>query len=162
MSEYITASDFPQHLQDRFWEQVALHDPDQCWMWTSGKDGRYGRFYYKDSHIRAHRLAYILKHGSIPDGLEVCHSCDVPLCVNPRHLFIGSHQDNMSDMVAKGRTNAPKGTRQHLARLDEEKVLEIRRLYASGKYSHLKLAHIFEVSEPTIRQVVTRTTWTHI
>lgn len=105
---------------------------------------------------------YILAHDSIPSGMEICHSCDNPSCCNPIHLFAGTHQDNMSDMVSKGRTNAPKGTRQHLARLDEEKVIQIRQMYETGKYSQLKLGNLFDVSEATIRQVVTRTTWIHI
>lgn len=163
MRDHTTISDFPQQVAERFWKLVTIAGPDDCWLWTGANDGRYGRYYYCDAEcVRSSRLAYILTNDSIPEGLEVCHSCDTPKCCNPSHLFAGTHQDNMTDMVNKGRTNAPKGKRQHLARLDEEKVIEIRQMYKTGKYSHLKLAHLFGVSEATIRQVVTRTTWTHI
>ena len=76
-----------------------------CRIWTGGtlKDGGYGRVRFAGKDARAHRVAWILANGPIPTGLVVCHACDNPPCVNVEHLFLGTHDDNMADMVAKGR-----------------------------------------------------------
>lgn len=163
MPKYITASDFPQHVAERFWKLVTIAGVDDCWLWTGAMDGRYGRYYWCEAkYIRSSRLAYILTHGSIPEGLEVCHSCDTPKCCNPGHLFAGTHQDNMTDMVTKGRLVGLKGERGNSAKLNESQVLEIRRLYAAGGHSHLKLAGMFGVSEAAVQFIIKRRTWTHI
>jgi hypothetical protein len=165
MTKHTTISDFPQHTIDRFWELVAIAGPDDCWPWLGGwdrKDSKYGRFYYGNFHIRAHRLAYILTYGYIPEGTEICHKCDNPPCCNPAHLFAGTHQQNMSDMVAKGRLVGLKGERSNSVKLTAQQVLEIRSMYETGKYSHLGLAHTFGVSEAAVQFIITRRTWKHI
>lgn len=93
---------------DRFWNYVDK--TDTCWLWTGAKDRRgYGRFRcgFKINGTRrsetASRFSWALLNGPIPDGLDVCHHCDTPPCVNPAHLFIGTRQDNVDDMIAKGR-----------------------------------------------------------
>jgi hypothetical protein len=95
-------------LADRFWEKVDK--TSECWLWTGSRyrSGGYGQFAVeydegRQRHGRAHRVAWILTHGAIPAGMEVLHSCDNPICVNPDHLFLGTQQDNMDDMIAKGR-----------------------------------------------------------
>lgn len=162
MRKSIIISDFSQQTIERFWSMVAIAGPDDCWLWTGGKDNRYGRFYYKNSHVRAHCLAYILTKGEIAPDKEICHSCDRPLCCNPAHLWEGTHQDNMDDMTSKGRLTGLKGERSNSVKLTEQQVLEIRRMYKTGNHSHLKLAHMFGVSEATIQHLITRRTWTHI
>lgn len=76
-----------------------------CWVWTSYTDGRYGLLSIKGKEEKAHRASYSLFKGKIPSGMSVCHSCDNTLCINPEHLFIGTHYDNMQDMAIKDRAN---------------------------------------------------------
>jgi hypothetical protein len=91
-----------------WWSKVRVSD-DDCWLWTAGLDSDgYGKFAvglggHAQIHTRAHRFAYETFVGPIPDGMVVCHRCDVPACVRPGHLFIGTSRDNNDDKVAKDR-----------------------------------------------------------
>jgi len=89
---------------ERFARAIVI-DADGCWVWQGcprGSNG-YGSIKVDGKRIPAHRYSYMLYFGEIPKGLLVCHTCDFPLCVNPSHLFVGTHADNMKDMVFKGR-----------------------------------------------------------
>lgn len=90
----------------RFWKKVDKSGgPDACWLWTAAKEhSGHGALSYKNKLMQAHRVAYVLAHGSIPDGLIICHRCNVPACVNPSHLYAGTHQDNMRDAINAGTT----------------------------------------------------------
>lgn len=92
---------------DRFWRQVQK-GPD-CWLWTGTRTtAGYGQFNLHDRHWQAHRVAWQLTNGPIPDGLWALHHCDVPHCVRPDHVFLGTHTDNMRDAADKHRTrNGP-------------------------------------------------------
>lgn len=83
----------------RFWDKVDIKEPDDCWEWQAGFNGRYGSF----NNGYAHRFSWELHNSKIPDGMYICHTCDNPKCVNPNHLFAGTQKDNMQDMVKKGR-----------------------------------------------------------
>jgi hypothetical protein len=88
----------------RFKRFFAEGSVGECWIWRGGTNGRYGVFgVARGNQVFAHRFAWTISNGQIPDGKFVCHRCDVPLCVNPTHLFIGTHEDNMQDMISKGR-----------------------------------------------------------
>lgn len=108
---------------DRFWIRVAK--TDHCWYWMGGRvPSGYGTFY----GTYAHRFSYELAHGTIPDGHEVCHTCDVPSCVRPEHLYLATHRENMRDAVRKGRFhgNAQCGEAHGNTRLTDAQVIEIR------------------------------------
>lgn len=96
-------------LDERFWEKVVT-SPDSCWLWTGAQSPRgYGAFVVSRGDVRtASRVSWELVNGPIPDGLWVLHRCDNPPCVNPDHLFLGTHQDNMDDMAQKGRGRKPR------------------------------------------------------
>lgn len=106
--------------------------------------------------VRAHRKVWILLYGEIPDGLDVLHHCDNPICVRPNHLFLGTNADNMRDKAMKGRA------RHNLAKLTPEQVLEIRARAATATVSHSMLAKEYGVQQTAISRIVRRDSWKNI
>lgn len=105
-------SRYEKTIEERFWDKVDKRGPDECWNWTGGTCGRdhfiYGSMKEGGRATTAHRFSYALAYGPIPQSADprdhcVCHHCDNTLCVNPGHLFIGTHKDNMQDKMNKGR-----------------------------------------------------------
>ena len=84
---------------------------DGCWLWKTESSIKYGSFWFNRQRYRAHRASYEMFKGTIPESLNVLHTCDNPKCVNPEHLFLGTQQDNMSDKCAKGKQ--PEGSAHH-------------------------------------------------
>lgn len=95
-------------IGDKFLKSVEKGEPGACWIWTGARasNGAYGKVRHKGELWPAHRAAWDFFVGEIPIGMCVCHRCDTPLCVNPKHLFLGTHLDNMQDMAAKGRSKS--------------------------------------------------------
>lgn len=94
----------------RFHKSYEIVSESGCWIWTGADRGNgYGCMMEDNILISAHRKSYEMYYGAIPSGMIVCHRCDVPSCVNPDHLFIGTHKDNHDDMAKKGRNNPPRG-----------------------------------------------------
>ena len=150
---------------DRFWRKVDKGGgPNACWLWTASLDKKgYGDFWYGGRMIGAHRAVLLLSGVEIPDGMCACHRCDVPRCVNPSHLFIGTRIDNNADRDAKGRNVVVprRGESNSLSKLTADQVLEIRRLYADG-VSQGKIAPRFGVSRSNVEKIVHRETWAHV
>lgn len=142
--------------------KIKVDKKTGCWIWQGckNKDG-YGEKSYKGKRTRVHRVFYELFIGKIPKGMCVCHKCDIPACVNPSHLFIGTHQDNSDDKMKKKRNKNPIGEKHGMAKLKEKDVLEIRRLYKEG-YSSRKIGRKFNAGKSTILRIVRRNNWNHI
>ena len=97
----------PRPIADRFWPKVDKRSPDECWNWVGQRDHQgYGRLKVGSKPARAHRISWMLSTGESAGSLCVLHSCDNPTCVNPDHLFAGTHSDNMRDREAKGRNHS--------------------------------------------------------
>lgn len=145
-------------LGDRFWSKVDIGEDDECWEWIAGIGNHgYGMFYQYGSMTTAHRIAWEMANGPIPEGLFVCHRCDNRLCVNPAHLFLGGPGDNAADMVAKSRQ--ARGEQHSQVKLCESDVLEIRRLWDETNMTAREIAGIFAVDRRTIRNIAARDTW---
>jgi hypothetical protein len=135
-----------------------------CVVWAGTKSKRgYGQFSLKNKNWQAHRFAYLAFVGPIPKGHSVCHRCDNPACVNPAHLFAGTHRENMLDMWAKGRGKAEPlvGSACKGAKLTEEKVREMRRRAGAGE-GITALAREYGVSLHTAQLAVRGKTWAHV
>lgn len=153
--------------QEKFWEKVDIRSEDECWEWLAGRNKKgYGNFYVsighsKDKHCLAHRRSWILTYGEIPEGLSVLHHCDNPPCVNPKHLFLGTNQDNVDDKVRKGRMQDLKGENHPMRKLTDEQIKEIRALRKDG-YTLFALGDKFNVHYSTIGYICSRKHWSHI
>lgn len=102
-------------------------DVDACWEWTGPRTGKnYGIFHMRKQRFSAHRYSYELFNGPIPNGLHILHQCDNPPCVNPTHLHIGTHQQNMREAKERNRFRHNSGDKHHLAKLTAAQVAEIR------------------------------------
>lgn len=147
---------------ERFWSKVAVKGPDDCWLWVAGcnQDG-YGNFRYKGKTTGAHRVAFLLDFKEIPISLCVLHSCDIPNCCNPKHLFLGTQKDNAQDRARKGRGNRPRGVLNGRAKLTEKDVLKIRELFVKNT-TPLELSILYSVSRTQIYCIVNWRNWNHI
>jgi HNH endonuclease len=159
----------PLSPEVRFW--LRVQKSETCWLWTGAKvRGRYGQLMVENKLVYAHRFAYELAYGPIPQGIGyhgicVCHRCDNPSCVRPDHLFLGTHQENISDRDAKGRqwqgekrSSANRGARNPQAKLSTDKIIEIRK----DQRPLRDVAEHYQVSISTVSMVRTRRRWAHI
>ena len=147
---------------NRFMSKVAVNEDSGCWEWTGAKEKRgYGFFWFNRRQVGSHRFSFMAFVGEIAKGNLVCHKCDNPKCVNPYHIFQGTHKDNMQDRNKKGRqTN---GEEHGSARLTNQDVILIKKFieqksYRSGNF----LARWFGVSQVRISAIKTGKTWRHI
>lgn len=147
-------------IADRFEARIARCPMSGCWIWTGtiNKDG-YGQFAIDGRTLLSHRVAWEFFVGPLPSDLFVLHSCDVRSCVNPSHLFIGTHLDNMADMTKKGRRIGVKSGEKHpLCKISSEIVREIFRLRASG-LSVKDIAARFEITSHHTSDILHRRYW---
>jgi hypothetical protein len=143
-----------EELAARLWANVQ--QDGECWLWQGTKrNGQHGSMSVHDAPVYVHRISYEVHVGPIPKGLNVCHRCDRPACVNPDHLFLGTQADNVADMETKGRARkrGATGERNPNARLTDAEVLELRRLAASGA-SQRSVARRFSCTQATVWRII--------
>lgn len=141
----------------------SRHSPGSngCWIWKGApaKSG-YGVMYHKDmgGSMLAHRASYTLHKGPIPEGMLVCHTCDVRTCVNPAHLFLGTHKDNTQDKIAKGR-DWVRDHRLSIAKLSEQQALEI---ILDTKSTIRALGKKYNLAYSSVQKIRKRVTWKYL
>lgn len=142
-------------IESRFWSKVNKNTETGCWLWTGAIDAKrgYGKFATWPTTRNAHSVSYELAHGSIPDGKQVNHTCDVRSCVNPDHLYAGTAKENTNDMRNRGR--AKFGELHHSAKLTKEDVKEIR----SSAKTPKQLAERFRVTADHITGILRGEKW---
>jgi hypothetical protein len=146
----------------RFDKKFTSDPKSGCWIWASSRNAKgYGIFWFRGKMVGAHRASYVLFRGEIPDGQLVLHGCDNPPCVNPDHLFMGTHQDNMDDMAAKGRGEFFRAGENHRnAKLTSAQVDEIRARYVHGRGA--KLAREFGVTGQSVGDIIAGRSWKEV
>lgn len=146
---------------ERFFSKVLK--TDGCWEWQSRIDRHgYGKFKSGGKTWISHRFLYTQLNGPLLPSQFCMHTCDNRKCVNPDHLKLGTHSQNMDDMVNKGRQKSLKGNEHPNSKLNEAQVHEIREQYLKSNPTYASVARKYEVTAPTIRDVVKRNCWKHI
>lgn len=155
-------------LAERLWKRVDKNGPvhpdlgTRCWLWTGSRKKRnsYGNIGVGGKTQSVHRVAYELTYNVKVGNLNVLHKCDIPNCVRPEHLFLGTQEDNIRDMVQKARQRGAVGSRQFHSKLTEEQVLEIRKALAHTPIE--VIARQYGVSPSAVDHIKARRTWRHI
>lgn len=144
----------------KFYLKVRVNTESGCWLWTGTGTGRfgYGGVYFNGRTEPTHRVSWVLHRGEIPSGLSVLHKCDVPRCVNPDHLFLGTRAENNHDRDSKGRQVSMKGENNGNSALTESDVIAIRGSHQQQR----SLAKQYGVSQSTIGQIKRGLTWSHV
>ncbi|MDL4862069.1 HNH endonuclease [Halomonas elongata] len=157
--------EIPDEAVERFHTKYRLNPATGCWEWTDALSSRggYGRLKVGRVAVRAHRASHLIHKGPIPEGLVVCHTCDNPACVNPDHLWLGTHMDNTQDMMTKGRGKYPghQGEINPSAVLTRRKVEEIIQRITEGQ-TNKRIAIEFGVSHATVSLIRRGKIWTDV
>lgn len=153
-----------------FLKRIIVDDKG-CWLYQGyrmkSKAGhKYGWVWFNKTNMGAHRASWIVHYGDIPDKLFVCHKCDVPNCINPDHLFLGTAKDNVQDMISKGRKapsafSGKNGEKHSQAKLNVTQVIEIKEML-NKKVSFSKIASLFNVSKSTIGSIKCGKNWSSV
>lgn len=153
--------------KEEFLNYVIIGIEDECWLWIGATNGRgYGRLEYERVYQQAHRVSFKIFCHEIPRDINVLHNCDNTICVNPKHLFLGTQQDNVNDMIAKDRASFAGdrpliGSQHPRALLNEEQVRDIKKMLING-YRHRDIADHYGVARQTITNISTGQKWSHI
>ena len=159
---------------EQFYEKTQPEPNSGCWLWRAGLTRYgYGAIGHRGGSILAHRASWAFSRGPIPEGMLVCHKCDVPACVNPDHLFLGTYADNAADRERKGRGRQPSGenhaSRKHpfalprgeahwCAKLTSETVAAIR----ADARTQQKIASAYGISQSVVGGIKRREIWRHV
>ena len=145
--------------RERFFEKVERDATTDCWNWTGTIDrGGYGKLKVDGKMERAHRFSFHTFNGAIPSGNVVLHKCDNPRCVNPSHLSVGTHADNVTDMFAKGRQPKRIGKNNGRAKLTDDDVRAIRK----SSLTQSDLAARYGIARSQISMIKNRVSWEHV
>jgi hypothetical protein len=149
-----------KNTEDDFWRRVSIVTDDECWIWLGKpKMNGYGDMVLNGKHELVHRISWILHFGDIPNNLWVLHHCDNKLCVNPKHLFLGTIIDNDIDRHNKGRE--AKGESHGMSKFTNADVLMIRKLRGDG-YTLAEIGNMFGSNKGQISKICLHRLWTHI
>lgn len=149
--------------KERLFGRLAKLDSG-CWEYTGccHAHNGYGTLRVSGKQYKAHRLMWEIECGEIPSAMRVLHRCDNPPCCNPDHLYLGTQQNNMTDMINKGRANHGKGVNHSKATLTEDQVHIIRRLFTERKYTQEQIGDMFNVTKSAVAAIGHKRTWTHL
>lgn len=151
-----------------FWSKVDVGTTTkECWPWIGAlASNGYGNVRVNKKYLKAHRVAFELANGEIPEGYLVCHTCDNRKCCNPSHLMLGTTKSNAADMLIKGRGKKPesaaRGVVNGMSKLTDSDVLDIRERYSNEEVTQYELASEYGVSQPAIGSIVLNKTWRHL
>lgn len=144
--------------EEKFW--LFVDKTSDCWLWTGPQGwGSYGTFRGKGITEFSHRISYALHRKVHPGEMFVCHKCDTPLCVNPAHLFLGTPKENVDDMIRKKRGNAAKGEQSGKAKLSQNDVFHIRRMFRKDGKTAKQLAAQYGVNKENIYRIAYGHSW---
>lgn len=147
-------------IEQRFLTKVLPEPNSGCWFWVGPiLNGRYGSWNVRGRTRYAHRMAYEFFCGPVEEGMDVCHKCDIPCCVNPDHLFLGPRKVNMQDAQKKGRMMHGEG--HYAARLTADDVRKIRSLAEAGVMQK-EIAKTFHTTQRNVSAIVCRRNWKHV
>lgn len=149
-------------LAERFAAKVREGTGGECWLWSGSTIKGYGNIREggkRGRMLKAHRVAWMLARGPVPDGLNVLHKCDNRRCVNVAHLFLGTNADNIADAIRKGRHTH--GEKVWTARLTPDEVRQIRRLSSEGLTQN-RIAARFGVTRSAVKAITSGVVWRHV
>lgn len=154
-SKDFNSNEYENETKRRLLTKIKVDDSD-CWIWFGGDNGRYPIIRYKRKNFFAHRLSFeLFKNQKIGDKF-VCHTCDKSLCINPDHLFLGSHKDNMKDASSKKRMAF--GEKHYQCKLKNENIKEIQILAKCG-LSQSQVCEIFGISQTDVSAILRKKNW---
>lgn len=165
------AGDKPANATDYFWNRIKVLGPEDCWLWMGAISNHgYGSVLWQGKLCLPHRVAAFLSgkldspvwSRSLTDKQLALHTCDTPLCCNPRHLYAGDFKDNSKDKSDRGRERCVRGVEHYCSRFTEEQVREIRARFSQGRGSYSALAKQYGVASNAVRKIILGLSYSHI